>query len=187
MSGRTFVAPSKGAWELETTHTVRPMTRFLQRAFARGIREGFAEGSARYGSLLETIEAEFVHDFTYMRMRPFGAPPDAKGPPPKIVFQLLTRLHPSLRKRIATSRDAFAKKLWRDDLELWDCETRPKAEKAHRAIQAVEPSGLSDDALVSHLTTVAKHAEDNARLHHRYTLTCALPVGDFIAHVASWT
>src|SRR4051812_16501049 len=97
---RVFEAPGPGAWELETAHFARPASTFSHRPIVAGLTRGFAEGAARFSLMLEGFEIRLVHGFIYVRPRPFGAPPDAKGPPPKLVFQLLTRLVPKIRRRL---------------------------------------------------------------------------------------
>ena len=162
------------------------MTTFLQGAMD-GFVEGFAEGMARYGSLLSHLEPRFVHGFTYNRAVAFGAPPDAKGPPPKLIFQALTRLHPGIRRRIRTGHEAFEKKLWREDLKRWDAEVKPAAIARHRALQAVDVRALDDEQLCDHLKACLAHARAMVKQHHQFTATCSVPVGDLLAHVKAWT
>ena len=117
MDAITWEPPGKGPWELETTHFCRPITRFMQPTFAGGFVRGFSEGMTRYGMLLDHLKPGVVNGFIYNQPVPFGAPEGAMGPPPKPVLWLLTRLHPKIRARIATSERAFAERLWRADLE----------------------------------------------------------------------
>jgi pyruvate,water dikinase len=187
MTTPTFTPPGPGAWELETTHFTRPVSRFAQEAMVGGFGEGFSASTARYGVLLDRLEPCFVNDFAFMQPRPFGAPPGAKGPPPKLVFQLLTRLVPALRARIKASHAAFENKQWRADLKWWDEEVRPASDKRHREIQAVDPSKLGDDELVAHVKVCRDQCRDMIRQHHLFTITCCLPIGDLLAHVQGWT
>jgi pyruvate,water dikinase len=182
-----FKAPGPGVWELETAHNPRPVSRFSQQPIVAGFGAGFSASTARYGVMLDRMEPRFVNDFTFIQPRPFGAPPGAKGPPPKIIFQLLTRLLPKMRARIRTSREAFEKKVWRLDLESWDTSVRPASDKKHREIQAVSPASLSDDALIAHLKVCEDQFRDMVKQHHTFTISCALPVGDLLAHVQGWT
>jgi pyruvate,water dikinase len=183
----TFTAPGPGAWELEATHFTRPVCRFTQAPMVEGFGDGFAESAARYGMMLERMEPRFVNDFTFMRARGFGAPEGATKPPPKIIFQLLTRLVPKMRARIRTSREAIEKKQWRLDLARWDETVRPASDKKHRELQAVDPTKLSDDALVEHLLACRNQVRDMIRQHHQFTMSCSFPVGDLLAHVHEWT
>ncbi len=183
----TFTAPGPGAWELEATHFTRPVCRFTQGPMVEGFGDGFAESTARYGIMLERMEPRFVNDFTFMRARGFGAPEGATKPPPKLIFQLLTRLLPKMRARIRTSREAIEKKQWRLDLARWDETVRPASDKKHRELQAVDPTKLSDDALIEHLLACRNQMRDMIKQHHQFTISCSFPVGDLLAHVHEWT
>jgi pyruvate,water dikinase len=152
-----------------------------------GFGAGFSASAARYGLMIERMEPRFVHDFAFMRVRPFGAPENAKGPPPKLVFQLLTRLVPSMRARIRKSREAMEQKQWRIDLAHWDSTVRPASDKRHRELQSVIPAELSDDALVDHLKVCRDRLRDMVSQHHNFTVSCSIPVGDLLAHVQEWT
>jgi pyruvate,water dikinase len=187
VKGRVFEPPGKGPWELESTHGSRPMTRIAQKAFVEGFPRGFHEGTARYGVLLDHLEPAFVHSFLYHQPVAVGAPPGAAGPPPKPVLQLASRLHPEMRRRHKAAAASFAEKLWRKDLEEWDEVDKPAAIKKHLAIQAVDVAALSDAELAEHVGRCAQHVVDNAYLHHKYTVTACLPVGDFLAGAIEWT
>jgi pyruvate,water dikinase len=182
-----FEPPGKGPWELESTHFSRPVTAFAQARFADGFVRGFTEGTSRFGLLLDHLEPGFSRAFMYTQPVAFGAPPGAMGPPPKPVLQLLTRLHPAMRKRIRRSAEAIESKLWREDLKRWDEVDKPAAIVEHRAIQAVDVEGLSDEALGQHLVVCAEHVADSVYLHHKYTIPASLPVGDFLAGATAWT
>src|SRR5262245_4439570 len=108
-----FKAPGPGVWELEQTHFGRPATRYISEAFPDSLERGFAEGTKRYGLLLDTLRMRPVNDFIYGQFRPVGAPEGAKGPPPRLIFQIITRLHPEIRSRVAACPEVFASKLWR--------------------------------------------------------------------------
>ena len=183
----TLEPPGKGPWELESTHFSRPVTSFAQPSFAEGFVRGFREGTARYGLLLDHFEPGYAGAFLYIQPVAFGAPAGAMGPPPKPVLQLLTRLHPAMRKRIRRSAEAIEGKLWREDLARWDEEDKPAAVARHRAVQAVDVEGLSDDDLARHVVACAEHATDSIYLHHKYTVPATLPVGDFLAGATAWT
>ena len=187
VKGRTFEPPGKGPWELESTHGARPMTRLAQNAFMEGFPKGFSEGTARYGVLLDHLEPGFSQSFFYNQPVAVGAPKGAMGPPPKPVLQLVSRIHPEMRRRHKAAVAAIEGKLWREDLDTWDNVDKPAAIKAHRAIQAVDVGSLPDDELADHVDRCARHVIDHAYLHHKYTITACLPVGDFLAGAIAWT
>jgi pyruvate,water dikinase len=182
-----FIAPGPGPWELETTHHARPMSRFMQAPMLEGFAPGFSASTARYGLLLECIAPSIVNDFIYQQPVPFGAPKGAMGPPPKLIFKLITRLVPKLRARIRASHEALETKAWRADLARWDNEVRPTSDKRHREIQAIDPATLDDSQLAGHIQLVRDRCRDMTRQHHDFTITCALPIGDLLAHTVTWT
>src|SRR5262245_14670879 len=112
-----FKAPGPGSWELEQTHFGRPATRYIPTLFPGAFARGFAEGTRRYGLMLDTLRMAVVNDFCYMKACPVGAPEAAAGPPPRPIFMLLTRLHPEIRRRTATAPTVITQKLWRTDMK----------------------------------------------------------------------
>ncbi len=187
MTMPTFEAPGPGPWELETAHFPKPFPKFGLDGLQRSFKKGFMEGTARYGLLLSHMEMRVVNGFIYQQPTPFGAPPGAKGPPPKIILWLLTRLHPGMRARIRDCKAAFETRRWRRDLEEWDGVDKPAAIAKHDKLLAVDPSKLDDSALAAHLRACDAHIEDMIYLHHKYTIPCIVPVGDLLAHTMEWT
>lgn len=183
----TFAAPGPGPWEQDAVHFPRPTSRLAQGAIKKGFAKGFAESTARYGLMLSHFQPAFVNDFYYSQVVPFGAPPGAKGPPPKPVFWLVTRLVPKVRARIAVCREAMDTKAWREDLKLWDEEKKPKADAKHKRLQSVDLRALDDAALADHFGECNENCGDMVYQHHRFTISCCIPVGDLLAHVAEWT
>jgi pyruvate,water dikinase len=179
--------PDKGPWELETTHFGRPISRFAQRSFRAGFISGFQEGTARYGLLLSHLKPDFANNFIYVQPVPFGAPEGAMKPPPAFVLKLLTRAVPKMRKRIAVSAQAMASKQWRTDIKTWDEVDKPQAIAAHRAIEAVDVAALTDEELIAHLAECEEHCRRMVHQHHKYTSTCIVTAGDFLAGATEWT
>ncbi|GMV42261.1 MAG: hypothetical protein AMXMBFR64_39770 [Myxococcales bacterium] len=179
--------PGPGVWEAEAAHFARPVPRFGRSQLIDGFAQGFKESTERYGLLLSHFQPAVVNDFMYMRPVPYGAPPDAAGPPPKAVLWMLTRLHPKLRARIAQTRRAFEEKRWRADLHHWDTVDKPAAMKRHKELLAVDPATLDDEALAAHARACCDHVGAMVVFHHRYTIPCMLPVGDLLAHASEWT
>lgn len=187
MDDVTFSAPGKGPWELETTHFPRPFTRFAGEAFVEAMPRGFAQGTARFGLLLDHLRPAIVNGFPYMQPVAFMAPEGAMKPPPAPVLWLLTRLHPKMRARIATSARAFEEKQWRRDLEQWDTVDKPAAIQQHQAIQTIDVHQLDDDGLIAHLRRCDEHATSMVELHHKYTATSVVVTGHYLAQALPWT
>ncbi|HET9500601.1 MAG TPA: PEP-utilizing enzyme [Marmoricola sp.] len=187
MEAPTFDAPGKGPWELESTHFSRPFTRFIGPAFVEAFPRGFAEGMARYGSLLDHMEPALVNGFFYQQPVAYLAPKGAMKPPPAPVLWLLTRLHPKMRARIATSERAFREKQWRKDLERWDSHDKPAAVQQHEAIQLVDVRALPDEGLATHVEDCYRHAGEMIRLHQHYTATSVVVTGLLLSEAMAWT
>lgn len=187
MDNVTFEAPGKGPWELETTHFSRPAARFSSAAYVAALPRGFAEGTARYGLLLSHLLPAAVNGFLYVQPVAYMAPEGAMKPPPNAVLWLLTRLHPKMRARIATSARAFEEKQWRQDLDQWDNTDKPAAIEQHLDIQMIDVRALSDEGLAEHLARCLEHAGAMAELHHKYTATAVVATGDFLADAVPWT
>ncbi|RZI85076.1 MAG: hypothetical protein EOO67_16175 [Microbacterium sp.] len=51
----------------------------------------------------------------------------------------------------------------------------------------MDVSLLSDAELAAHLEACVAHVRDSIYLHHKYTITACLPVGDFLAGAHAWT
>jgi len=182
-----FAPPGPGTWQMDAVHFPKPVTRLFAGMFPTRFSAGFREGARMYGALLDTLEFQVVNSVLYFAPRGVGAPKGAKGPPPKFIFKALLHLHPELRRRVATVRDLFEQRPWREDLRRWDAEVKPAAVRSHLEIQAVDPAALASDALIGHLQRCREHWGRMMTQHHRYDFPALLPVGDFLAHASEWT
>jgi pyruvate,water dikinase len=187
MSQIEFKAPGPGAWELEQTHFAKPATRYASTVIAEPLAKGFGEGTKRYGLLLDTLRMAFVNDFAYAKFAGVGAPDNATGPPPRPIFMLLVRLHPEIRRRVASAPDVFTKKLWREDIRRWDEEIKPDSIARNRALQNAAITGMGDAEFVTHLEAVRGNLAEMIYRHHIFTIPCAFPVGHFLTEVQRWT
>ena len=187
MSNVEFKAPGPGSWELEQTHFGRPATRYISTLMPEPLARGFGEGTRRYSLLLDTLRMRFVNDFCYSKFVPVGAPDSAAGPPPRAIFALLTVLHPEIRRRIATAPDAFARKLWREDMQRWDEEIKPDSVARNRRLQDTTISALGDAEFLAYLEDVRANVVEMIYRHHIFTISCCFPVGHFVSEVQRWT
>ncbi|MEB2322613.1 MAG: PEP-utilizing enzyme [Sorangiineae bacterium] len=182
----TFIPPSRGVWMLDASHCERPRSTWGNAVFAGVYADGFRQGFARYGALLDTIEYAAIEGYPYTCVRPLGAPPDAKGPPPKWLFKLLLLFHPALRKRVARAKDVMEARSWREDIERFWREL--PAEEARIAALAAEPiEQYDDDELVDHVQRAYQVTRERLLEHFRTAAASMVPVGDFLAHVVRWT
>src|SRR5687767_11604037 len=120
-----FTPPSPGAWELEQTHTTRPPSVFVADVFPAAMMAGFKAGTRKYCLLLDHLEVAVINRFYYFAPRPVGAPKSAKGAPPRLLFEIMRRVHPEMRRRVAGAETVFRDRLWRQDVDMWDRELKP--------------------------------------------------------------
>jgi pyruvate,water dikinase len=183
----SFTPPSPGAWELEQTHLTRPPSMFSAAVVPDAMMAGFKAGSRQYGLLLDYLDVAVINRFIYYAPRPVGAPKSAKGAPPKLVFKILQRVHPELRRRIRRAEDVLRDRVWRQDVEWWDRQLRPDMAAKAGALLSEDLSTVSDAQLAGHVrraTDLLKHA---VFTHHRLNFCSLLPVGDFLIHAMEWT
>jgi pyruvate,water dikinase len=148
---------------------------------------GFKAGSRQYGVLLDYLDVAVINRFIYYAPRPVGAPKSAKGAPPKLVFQILQRVHPELRRRIRRAEEVFRDRIWRQDVEWWDRELRPGMAAKGRALLAEDLSAASDALLADHIRRATELLKQAVFTHHRLNFCSLLPVGDFLIHAMEWT
>ena len=188
MSELKFEAPDAGIWEQDGTHFPRPMTRFAQEAFSEGFVKGFKSGTSRFGLLLDHIKPGFVNGFLYNKAVIVGAPENAKGgPPPKLIFKLICLLHPETRQRLKRAATVLQEKPWREHLRHWDNVLKPQSTQNHLRLQAIDLAALTDAQLAEHLRECFENSKAMTYQHHIYTISCIMPVGDFMASVQEWT
>jgi pyruvate,water dikinase len=185
-----WTAPGGGLWELESMHVRGGQPRVFQELAPRAFRDGFAGAAARYGLPIDHLEVRFVNDHCYARMRAVGAPEPKPGkassPPPKLVLQLLARLHPELRRRNRAARRAIDERLWDADRQRWENSDRAQMVTTARALQAEPLEQLDDAALVDHLRRAAAHFERGIAMHLELIPVHNLPVGRLVQACRAW-
>ena len=185
---QTFTPPSPGSWELEQTHLTKPPSVLLGELMPDSMMRGFKEGTRHYGLLLDHLEVAIINRFLYMAPRPVGAPKSAKGTPPRLVFEILRRVHPShppARQRGPARSCATA--YWRADVEWWDNEVRPTL-----AARGARAAGRRSRVAVrraarAHLRRAFEFLRTAAFYHHRFNFCSMVPLGDFLVHAIGWT
>ncbi len=162
-----FDPPGPGSWLLDAVHMPRPFSRYHGTLFPSAMFAGFSECCSRYGLLLDGLQYSMVQGLGY--------------------FQVIPAEPESVPERFGKAEKALASKLWRSDLDRWDREVKPAAVKQHMALQAIDPSKLSDEELGHHIERCTEHLSRMVKQHHAFNAAAMLPVGDFIASVSEWT
>jgi pyruvate,water dikinase len=148
---------------------------------------GFKAGTSYYGALLDYLDVAVINRFIYMTPRPVGAPKGSKGPPPKAIFKLLTRLHPEIRRRVRRSGEVFQQKIWREDLRLWDNEVRPTLAAEAKALLADDLESATNAQLAAHVRRATAFLDSAVYFHHRFNVCVMVPLGDFLVQAMEWT
>jgi rifampicin phosphotransferase len=167
LDATAFSAPGPGTWVLDAVHFHGPVSRYHGDLFPERMRDGFRDGTRRYGLLFDTLEFRIVNGFAYFCPMPV---PEAET-----------------AARIATAEAAYGARLWRDDMDRWEREVRPASIRAGLALQAVDPAALTDDELVAYVDRCIAHHGRMIRQHHSFNVAALLPIGDLMASVAAWT
>ncbi len=174
---REFVAPGPGTWTLDKTHNSTAMTLYAGECFD-GLPRGFKECCERYGLLMSHLQPSFQHGFFFIQQVGVLGKPGGR-PPPKFMFQLMCRIHPTLRKRINTAHEAFSSRLWLKDLQDWD-KLKQDSIARNTRLQSVDLKNLSDDEIIAHLEACFVNAEEMVYRHHKFSVGSILPVGHFL-------
>lgn len=187
MTASTFTPPSPGAWELEQTHATRPPSVFVADVLPDAMMSGFKAGTRTYGLLLDYMEVAVINRFLYFAVRPVGAPKSAKGAPPRLIFEIMRRVHPEIRRRVARADTVFRDRIWRRDVDMWDRELKPRMAEQARALLAEDLSRASDAQLADHVRRATELLRTAIFNHHRLNFCALLAVGDFLLSAMQWT
>lgn len=187
MTTHEWAAPGPGSWIRDPDHQTSAWTRYLYAmifpAFDRGYREGFA----RYGVLIDHLDARIVNGWMFARPRPVGAPDKPGNPPPKLVIKAMFLLHPELRRRAKTAREIFRTRPWRQEAERWYGEERDGLRRRNLDLQAVDLEALDDTELQRHLAAATQVFTEGTTIHFRHNPATSVPLGDWLGRTIEWT
>ena len=158
--------PGPGTWELDPVHFPRLVTRYWAEMHPQPFGRGVAEFCRYYGMLLGGMQMSYVNGFAYRSVTPVS---DDQIP-----------------ERLQRAEEVFEKKLWREQLREWDEVAKPAAIKTHRALQSVDPDGLSGPELLAYVTKCRDHHAQMIYQHMRFTGAAMISVGDLLTHLADW-
>lgn len=182
-----FTPPSPGAWELEQTHLTKPPSLYMADVLPEPMMRGFRASTREYGALLDYLDIAVVNRFLYIAPRPVGAPKRANGTPPRLVFEVLRRVHPEIRRRAKRAEEVFRSKHWRTDLRWWDTDVKPDMRAQARALVAEDLGAMTDAQLADHVRRATEFLRTCVFNHHRFNICAMLPTGDLLVHATEWT
>lgn len=183
----SFDAPGPGVWMRDEDHWPRPVPPSYTEIYPDAIVPYVKEWTARYGLLMDYFEAAFPHGFGYGRVHPVGEPKKGagSGPPPKLVFKLLLKVHPELRARRRAAERALDERLWLSDLERWERDAKPAIVAENRGNATVDRAALSGEALLDHVDTCRETLRRFIGVHHRFN-GGMIPAGMLMVAVRDW-
>jgi rifampicin phosphotransferase len=182
-----FEPPGPGFWELETSHHgLRPLSPFLRESYRSGFETGIAAMLARYGLPLAAIRTALVQGCFYVRPEGVGEGSKPKPPPPVPIMKLVVRLHPEMRRRARTAKQAFAERRWRSEVDRWFDHDRSVVEARNLDLQRVDLVPLDDAALAAYVADCLRHFAEGMRRNLDTHGGDLIPVGDLMAHCETW-
>lgn len=171
------VSVPEGFWERDASHSPKPWTPMLGSVFFDVRDASLRELFATFGLLVETLEFRQIGGWEYARLVPLGG--KDRSPPPSLM-PLLTRLVPSMRKRIracvAAMRDDVAGAM----VERWYAEWQPDLERRAAALKAEDVPALDDAALASHTDRALALLHDGCRRHFLLQGGFGFPVAELV-------
>jgi pyruvate,water dikinase len=196
---QSWVPPGEGGWRRDDSHINTVLTGFVDKLLTAKQGEGFAKGFAFYGAMLAGFEYSWLAGRAYMRPKIAGAPaqkiwgdkPPAKikgagKVPPKLVFKILMKLHPELRKRARRADEVWRTKAWREVVERWQKELKPAFVAENRALTRIDVTALDDKGLADHLERATTAMSEMIVQHFFHSPMQAVVVGDLMARVGDW-
>jgi pyruvate,water dikinase len=104
-----------------------------------------------------------------------------------MLFEVLRRLHPEVRRRVQGAEKVFRDRVWRQDVERWDREWRPRLAAMAQPLLAEDLAGAPDAQLADHMRRATELVRHAIYTHHRLNFCALLPVGNFLIHAMEWT
>ena len=194
-----WIAPGAGGWRRDDSHITTVLTGYTDDILIANQMRGFREGFAFYGAMLDGFDAQYAYGRWYLRPRIAGAPklpvwgdsPPAKikgpgKPPPKLIFKLLFKLHPEMRRRAKRAAEVWRTKAWREVAANWQVE-KPGLIAVSRELTRIDVTALDDAALADHVAKTTDIVRETVVMHFRHSPMQAVVVGDFLARATEWT
>ncbi len=175
-----WTPPAPGPWQQDSAHLPSAQSAIWAEIYSEGFDRGFTETFARYGVLLDRLAMARVNGFVYYQPQPFDMP----GPDGPLTEE---QIGAEFGRRVELATKAFERKLWRQDLGLWDTDAKPTSIKKHRSLGDVDLHALDREQLAEHVRSVAEHASEMVYQHHKFNVAALLPVGDFALQASAMT
>lgn len=167
-------------------HFPGALTPEYQRLYSEACPPAMADYMKRYGVIARTVDVAYVHGHLYITPVPLAGPREMKRTLPTAAVWLMARLHPEFRRRTRAARTALALRPWRDVAAHWFATERSVWTLRNQTIQGVDPEGLSDADLSTHLRECRALVHDGYVRHFELHGDDLLPIGLLIARCEEW-
>ena len=149
-----FEPPGPGTWDLDRSHYDSAITPISSEIMTYGVETAYGKLFETLGVPADGVEMRAVHGFVYSRVRPFfGADRTSDRPPPDWLAKAVFRLHPELRRREKRADAAWGGDGFRQVLNDWRTEIRPRLVARNHELQSRDLPALSDTDLVRHTSS----------------------------------
>jgi phosphohistidine swiveling domain-containing protein len=137
-------------WELDRVHFDRPVTPFTVSFYLEPVTLGSERGFADWSLPMQRYRFEIVNGWPYGRIDPFG------GDPPGLLLKVpalahLWRVDPRARKRIRAFDEFVRQGGFERNIDRWDDEWRPEAERRVAELRALDLETATDEQLADQL------------------------------------
>ncbi len=140
----------EGSWQKDATHHPGPVSPLVA-SLLSSEEAAVARWSERTGLLIETLEQVSIGGELYARPIPVGGGDGSAKPPPWWVMGIVARIHPALRKRMATAKRLVQSGGLENSGRRWTTELKPEIMASVDVLRAVDVVALEDDALLAHV------------------------------------
>ncbi len=162
----TFVSPGIGEWKI-IDHIAHPGTRCFAEYYYAPMENGWNEEALDIG-MLNRVKIREVNGFMYHQMG-------------------MVESEEESYKMCQTNEGYWEQKRYLAKLHQWDKSVKTFAIKQLTALQNIRLDELSDEKLIEHLEHCLAITRQMVKMHHLFTYTSFIPVGDFIKQVCGWT
>ena len=154
----------EGSWQKDSTHHPGPVSPLVA-SFLSSEETAVARWSERTGLLIETLEQVSIGGELYARPIPVGGGDGSAKPPPWWVMGIVARVHPALRKRMATAKRLVQSGALENSGRRWTTKLKPEIMGSVDLLRTVDVVALDDDALLAHVDELLVFAERALDIH----------------------
>ncbi len=161
-----FIPPNSGRW-IVVDHFSRPNTRCCSEYYYEPMEAAWNKSAIEIG-LPNRVKIREINRFMYYQMGMVESPAEFK-------------------RMCEINRDYWETKRYRNALARWDNNVKPQAVVKLKSLQSVECCNLTDEELLAHIRICFQTARQMVGVHHHFTYTAFIVLGDFIHQVCDWT